>query len=290
MKYSFLLQAVFSSGAIFTAVSDSEDTDTAEECVDDENGTFIDEVKGFIKTVPEEPDFQILKTAFQTMYKIEKEKLLKVLQETRDNRIVWKRERCGRLTASNFGRICRGKTSFDSILLDVMGYKDEVYSQAITWGNDREKAALDRLSEAISPSHVNLSIQRVGLFVDEDEPYLGATPDGLVTCDCCEDHLVEIKCPFAYRNWDIDSIPKHKFFLDHQKTLRENHVYFDQVQGQMAIAKVTKSYFVTMTETDFHFQLISFDEMRWETMKMTLKDFFMIVCSPKHAVGPCTRT
>ena len=34
-----------------------------------------------------------------------------------------------------------------------------------------------------------------GLVVNPLYPYLGATPDGLIKCQCYEDGLIEIKCP-----------------------------------------------------------------------------------------------
>ena len=40
--------------------------------------------------------------------------------------------------------------------------------------------------------------------ISSDYPFLGASPDGLVSCDCCGEGLVEIKCPFRYRNMTPD--------------------------------------------------------------------------------------
>ncbi|KAG8227302.1 hypothetical protein J437_LFUL004851 [Ladona fulva] len=38
-----------------------------------------------------------------------------------------------------------------------------------------------------------LRVTPAGLFIDEDKPYLAATPDGLIG----EDGVVEIKCPYS---------------------------------------------------------------------------------------------
>ena len=37
-----------------------------------------------------------------------------------------------------------------------------------------------------SRNHTNLKVSEAGLFVDSHNPFLGATPDGIVQCDCCE--------------------------------------------------------------------------------------------------------
>ena len=81
-----------------------------------------------------------------------------------------------------------------------MGYKNDFYTEATAWGKTMEKIAQDKFLEIISPMHVNLCIQSTGLLIDKEEIYLGATPDGLVSCDCCEDHVLEIKCPFSSRS------------------------------------------------------------------------------------------
>ncbi len=38
-----------------------------------------------------------------------------------------------------------------------------------------------------------------GLCVHPDFPYLGASPDGVVECDCCGRGVMEIKCTFSCR-------------------------------------------------------------------------------------------
>ena len=36
-----------------------------------------------------------------------------------------------------------------------------------------------------------------GLVVRSDYPYLGASPDGVVSCACCGNGVVEVKCPYS---------------------------------------------------------------------------------------------
>jgi hypothetical protein len=45
-----------------------------------------------------------------------------------------------------------------------------------------------------------------GLFVDIEKTFLGASPDGLVNLNS----IVEIKCPFAARNTDIETAIEKK--------------------------------------------------------------------------------
>lgn len=48
--------------------------------------------------------------------------------------------------------------------------------------------ALQQLS-----SQENIKISECGLFIDEDYPFVGATPDGVIN----DDTIVEVKCPVA---------------------------------------------------------------------------------------------
>ena len=49
-------------------------------------------------------------------------------------------------------------------------------------------------------SHENFTVEITGLHVDVEKPFLGASPDGLTTCSCHGQGLVEIKCPYKNRN------------------------------------------------------------------------------------------
>ena len=44
-------------------------------------------------------------------------------------------------------------------------------------------------------------------------PHLGATPDGIVSCECCGKGLIEIKCPFSYKDQHPCEITDPKFYM-----------------------------------------------------------------------------
>ena len=72
-------------------------------------------------------------------------------------------------------------------------------------------------------------------------PFLGATPDGLVSCSfCSEKGLLEIKCPYKYMNADLHQANDCNFYLKRINTelrLNKSHLYYFQIQGQLAICK-----------------------------------------------------
>ncbi|KAG0426538.1 hypothetical protein HPB47_026369 [Ixodes persulcatus] len=43
--------------------------------------------------------------------------------------------------------------------------------------------------------HQNLVLSKCELYVMQGRPYIGASPDALVECQCCEKWVLEVKCP-----------------------------------------------------------------------------------------------
>ena len=86
-------------------------------------------------------------------------------------------------------------------------------------------------------------------------PHLGASPDGIVSCDCCSGSgVVEIKCPFSCRSvsWE-EGIGKASFLeQDAHGTVgvKQPHAYYYQIQAQMHICHATYCDFVVWSEED----------------------------------------
>lgn len=57
--------------------------------------------------------------------------------------------------------------------------------------------------------HTNFTICDAGLFISTERPYIGASPDAIVACDCCGRGVVEIKCPFCYKENLPDDNPSN---------------------------------------------------------------------------------
>lgn len=64
--------------------------------------------------------------------------------------------------------------------------------------------------------------------------------------------------------------------MDEDLNLRQNHNYYDQVQGQgqMDIWNMSKCYFVIYTDTDMHIQTIEYDNEYWQARKSNLINFY----------------
>ncbi|XP_062617247.1 uncharacterized protein LOC134278956 [Saccostrea cucullata] len=112
---------------------------------------------------------------------------------------MWKYQRLGRLTASNFYRAIhyQGQNENNSIVKSVLGLYAEFSTNAVNYGKEMELVAREKYVSIMSPKLVSFSAEETGLHVYADFPYLAASPDGLVNCKCCPPGLVEIKCPYS---------------------------------------------------------------------------------------------
>ena len=48
-----------------------------------------------------------------------------------------------------------------------------------------------------------MQVAGYALFINPQWPFVGASPDDFITCDCCPKDGLEIKCPFCHRDESI---------------------------------------------------------------------------------------
>ena len=130
----------------------------------------------------------------------------------------------------------------NSLVQQILKTGSSVTSAAIEWGVQNEKVAVQEFKKKVSPSHTSFELKFTGLHVNPKYPHLGASTDGLVSCECCGEGLLEVKCPYSIRHTSPTSADTPKdFYLkpDNEGTLKllRTHKYYYQVQGQMAVCE-----------------------------------------------------
>ena len=103
--------------------------------------------------------------------------------------------------------ICRTllETPSKSLIKDICYPNKKFSSKATDWGFEHESKARSEYLTKMSVTHTNFQIKEVGFFIDTKHPYIGASPDGIASCDCCGEVIIEIKCPFCKRDSVIDN-------------------------------------------------------------------------------------
>ena len=81
-------------------------------------------------------------------------------------------------------------------------------------------------------------VYSTGLHINAKYPHLGGSRDGIIVCDCPEKGLLEIKCPHKYHNGLEDWQDDKNFPLDESGQIQKDHMYYDQVQGQLPIVDI----------------------------------------------------
>ena len=193
------------------------------------------------------------------------EQLINVEKATRlqANCNKWYHFRTGRVTASVVGGVCHSTIEKPSIsLIKQICYPKKFYSPATEWGCKNEKTA-----------------KELYLSLIQEEPFLGATPDALIHCDCCGDGCLEIKCPFTGREKIIfELLGDDSFLLDENviTKLNVNDNYYYQIQCQLFVTKKSYCDFFVWTTKDWHLERISIDMEFCNEMIAQSRKFFKL--------------
>ncbi len=150
---------------------------------------------------------------------------------------------------------------------------------AIKYGTEKEDEAKTCYCRIMKKQHIKFGFSESGLVVSPDHGWVGASPDGIRECYCCEDTLVEFKCPYTGRDMD----PKSAFLLDTVggainkagfPYIRKNHIHYFQVQTGMAVCGLKQCDFVVFTNMGIFLAKVEFDEEFWKSTISTVKLFY----------------
>ena len=156
---------------------------------------------------------------------------------------------------------------------------------AIKHGCQHEKDAVNSFREIASRQHQDLRFFKSGLVLSSKYPQLGASPDALANCKCCEPNPVEVKCPFSARNSSIEDASYFKNFCLKKKSanfsLDKNHKDYFQCQMQMALLESKFRFFVVWTHKETYIEKFCFDEEFWRQNYLEVQDFCQQVLLPE---------
>lgn len=167
--------------------------------------------------------------------------------------IVWREVRLGRITTSvayDFLHTNQTKPAESLIKRVCMPSQSLSTVPAVKWGVTNEANALSEFNNAYCSIHDHVKMAQAGLRLSINDPFLGASPDATIECECCGKGVVEVKCPYKYRDIDQSEIYMDTYCcLEKNNILKHSHKYYAQVQLQMYIFKVDFAQFVLWTPT-----------------------------------------
>ena len=209
---------------------------------------------------------------------------------------LWFDHRVGRITASKFATVSKASLNPPppSLIKEFMGEKtvSALSVPALDWGTKNEATAREEYLKKTKQTHVSLKYRSAGFHVNVQYPHLGATPDGVIECECCGTGLIEIKCPYKYRQCKLCDIADRNFCIQPNKhgklNLPHDHPYYLQIQGQLTICHKPYCDFIVWTECDLFVERINLDTKAFEVIKPSLDKFFKIAILPKLLCGTNT--
>lgn len=132
--------------------------------------------------------------------------------------------------------------------------------------------------------HSELQVLEAGFFIDPERPYLGASPDSIVTCKCCGKGVLEVKCPHCVKDGlpEGNDVPGFCMTKNNDTwTLKRNHPYYYQIQLQMSVCGVNYGDFIVWTKTEYALERIKRDNDFLNSNIDITKHFFIYGVLPE---------
>ena len=203
---------------------------------------------------------------------------------------TWFEQRSGRITASKLREVLHTDPLQPSIsLIKSICYPEMrlFTSAACKYGCDHEDTARLKYFELMGKVHKKLIVIQSGLILDPMYPFLGATPDGLVHCECCQSGVLEIKCPYSCKDKTFTDAAQQKSFClqeneDGSLKLKQDHSYYYQIQMQMMLCHVEYGEFVVWREGgSIHHERILFNSDFMDDASENIEMFIKFAILPE---------
>ena len=207
----------------------------------------------------------------------------------------WHKQRLGRITASKFHAVSITMDKIDksnsnnsriqNLCREIMGYSHFVQTKAMKHGISEEYTAKKKYSKFMrsSKQHKGFECEDTGLHVIASHPYIGASPDMIISCECHGPGVVEIKCPYSI--CEQTPTPQNYTHMDDKGKLCRSSPYFAQVQGQMAVLSVKYCDFFVYTKHGFLMDRVNFDNTYWNNLLVKLERFWKQFIAPEMLTG-----
>ena len=248
--------AVFTSVSLWTETSDGSNTDTADETEINTTPELL--TSFFFPSTVNNSDTEIMEIGkkkyddYLTTCTQNQFDNLARLTATQSLNEKWMLHRAGRITASN----CKNAFSMDvshpsiSTINAIMQYKMHTDTPATLYGKQMEDTARKSYFENQKHNHIDFNMKNTGLNININFPFLGASPDGFISCSCHGKGVLEIKCPYKYKkglkDWKHDKLCPVTF----ENKMKENHQYFYQIQLQMLVTETDYCDFFVWSQGD----------------------------------------
>ncbi|KAK3929832.1 Exonuclease [Frankliniella fusca] len=202
---------------------------------------------GYFTPSPSEKDNQLRCEPF----------LFKGTQEQSDSD-TWKRLRSVMITASTAKTVLSLKSpeAKKNFLKRHLWQMNQVTTKAMQYGINNEEKARKRYTRIVTAEYDKTTVEVTGLWGNPIAPFIGCSPDGIVTSGDGDKWLLEIKCLWILRDKNPKLFEKiltkeqlSRFPLrrlpNNELELKKNHSHYYQVQMAMDVLDLEEcDYFI----------------------------------------------
>ena len=116
----------------------------------------------------------------------------------------------------------------------------------------------------------------------EENPFIRTSPDSNVDCSCCGRGLLEVTIEREKREKTSHENLSFLTLGENDKvTLKQNHPFFYQVQGQMGVTGKNHCDFFVYTHFGIHQERITLNSEIWKNIFQTLQQFWYKYLAPE---------
>lgn len=204
---------------------------------------------------------------------------------------LWFEHRKGRVTGSKVHDVLHvtDRGNKDNLVRILSGCKTYDLSRvaAVKWGVSNEANARKLYISEQEKHHADFTCTQVGFIIDHNNPFLGASPDGVINCSCCGKGVLEIKCPYKHKQSSVAEavLNDRSFFVDQNMELKRSHRYFSQVQLQMLVVQVDYCDLCVYTDVDLQIFRLRRDDGFCDNLICKTTEFFMTSILPELVTG-----
>lgn len=148
-------------------------------------------------------------------------------------------------------------------------------NDAMRYGVFSEEKGVEAFLKIYKKAHKDVKIRNTGVILHSTLPYIGASPDAIVSCSCHQPALIEIKAPYRLKSvglnpdgWNILE------YLDNEKKLKKSHQYFNQLNLYQGITQIHVAYFVVYANDGIIVDKIVFDEEFFNYQISNIKNYY----------------
>lgn len=203
---------------------------------------------------------------------------------------TWVKARECRVSASSKAHRIKIRRKYMSSLLDsFMSNKGFKGNAATRYGNKMEDHALQEYLKIAMSDNAFMKVIKCGVVVRESQPWLCASPDGILLDNNKTIKLIEVKCPHSCAGKSIineDGSCNVRYLVTDtsgQVLLRESDVYYTQIQMQLYVTGLTECDLVIYSSDQTVVVNIKINQLFLSQIVPKIEDFYFKFYLPKLA-------